>query len=348
MSWKSFVREVERSNRAAVRRHQAAVRANQRYEREVARQQKEIDRRRAELARLDALARGRLEVEQFESYLATLVSVHTQPHARWDWQASATCAPPPRPERAAAREQAAVAARQSFTPGFFDRMFGRVPKLEAALDAATLTARQADEQEFQDAHTQWLQDYAVWEWERSVGQAVIAGNAEAYPVALEYAGAFREIEDYGSRVTVTARESGAVVLTIQICDPEIVPKELLSLTATGKQTSKAMPKGRYWDLYQDHVCSCAIRVASEVFATLPVARVIVNVGVEGINSATGHREVSTVLGVHLLRSTLAALDLRRIDPSDSMQNFSHRMKFSATKGFSPVEPITLQDHFITS
>jgi hypothetical protein len=89
-------------------------------------------------------------------------------------------------------------------------------------------------------------------------------------------------------------------------------------------------------------------VASEIFAALPVSRVIVNTGTRQISSTTGHPELVTLLAVHFTRHQLAMLNLDRIDPSDSMNNFPNRMKFAKTTGFKSVDPITLADQFVTT
>ena len=46
-----------------------------------------------------------------------------------------------------------------------------------------------------------------------------------------------------------------------------------------------------------------------------------------------------VLSVALYPETLAKINFESIDPSDSMKNFVHNMKFSKTNGFSPVDKV---------
>jgi len=81
---------------------------------------------------------------------------------------------------------------------------------------------------------------------------------------------------------------------------------------------------------------------------LPVSRAIVNVGKVATNTSTGHPELCTILGVHFARSTFAKLKLDSVDPSDSMKNFPHRMKFKKTSGFESVEPITSDEQWVTT
>ena len=106
-----------------------------------------------------------------------------------------------------------------------------------------------------------------------------------------------------------------------------------------KLSVKKMPKTKYFGLYQDYVCGCAIRVAREVFALLPTDMVIVNVIGEILNTKTGYLEEVPILSVSIPKETLLKLNLEMLDPSDAMDNFVHNMKFMKTKGFNPVERI---------
>lgn len=348
MSWRSFARDLDRAHRRSVRYQQASQRAHVRQERDAARRQRELDKLMKERQKAEAAETAKLEVAEFENYLELLVSVHKQAGLAWDWQSSATALPPTAPTRSDEAERTARAARAAFVPGFFDRLFRQVDAKVAKLEGAIAAAQALDESVFVDATNKWRESHGAWEHERKVGQRVLARDGRTYAAALTYAGAFDEVSAYGASVTVTASTADAVVVHVEITDDEIVPTEVVKLTASGKLSSKAMPKGQYWDLYQDHVCSCAIRVASEVFAALPVDRVIVNTGSRQVSSATGHPELVTHLAVHFTRAELEKLNLDRIDPSDSMRNFSHHMQFAKTSGFKPVDPITLDDQFVTT
>jgi hypothetical protein len=61
--------------------------------------------------------------------------------------------------------------------------------------------------------------------------------------------------------------------------------------------------------------------------------VIVNAVSDLLKTQTGHMEEKTILSVAIPRDTLGRLNFERVDPSDSLNNFVHRMKFLKTKGF---------------
>ena len=100
-----------------------------------------------------------------------------------------------------------------------------------------------------------------------------------------------------------------------------------------------MPKGAFYELYQDYICSCVIRVARESFALLPVQVALVHAIGNVLNTETGSVEEQPILSVSIPRKTLDDLNLETIDPSDSMRNFVHNMDFRKTSGFRVVQKI---------
>jgi hypothetical protein len=124
---------------------------------------------------------------------------------------------------------------------------------------------------------------------------------------------------------------------------DVIPSDIKTLIKTGKVSTKKMPKSQFYELYQDYICSCALRVSREIFAVLPTAMVIVNANGELLNSKTGHMEECTLLSVAIPRETIEKLNIDAIDPSDSLSNFVHNMSFKKTSGFGAVEKLTPAD-----
>ena len=123
---------------------------------------------------------------------------------------------------------------------------------------------------------------------------------------------------------------------------EAIPNYELKQTSTGKLSRKDMSKSKFNELYQDHICSSVIRIAREVFAYVPVEYARINAVSNLLNSATGHMEEQPILSVIIHPETINELNLDTIDPSDSMKNFVHNMKFNKTSGFSVVEKVELK------
>lgn len=124
---------------------------------------------------------------------------------------------------------------------------------------------------------------------------------------------------------------------------KVIPKETKSLLKSGKLSVKKMPIGRFYEIYQDYICSCIFRIVNELFALLPIEVVIVTAFDEILNTSTGHLEAQPILSVTAPRKTIKSFNMDRIDPSDAMSNFVHNMNFKKTKGFSMVKQLKSSD-----
>lgn len=309
--------------------------------RSMLREQKAQDRHREQLEAAN-------EVAQYERYVDLLLSLHKECSEPWNWPALAVARQPVAALRSNANELAVQSVLDAYTPGFSERLFGGAKRRRAELEASVARARQRDDSDYGAVIEQYQRDHAFWTSCRAVGERIVAGDVCAYGDALLIAGAFQELLAFGTRVEIVGVWPDAMAFACEITDDELIPSEEVSLTSKGKLSTRSMAKGRYWALYQDHVCSAAIRVGREALAVLPVRRVVVNIGPIRTNPATGHREPVTYLAALFTHENLGRINLHQIDPSDSMANFPHRMRFKKTSGFEPIERMTLDENWVTT
>jgi hypothetical protein len=182
-----------------------------------------------------------------------------------------------------------------------------------------------------------------WAWWTRVAQGIREGDVDAYDAILDHASPLRRIEAIGTVTEAAARSPWLGEVRLRGHVPEVVPAEALSLTKTGKLSTRKLAAGRALALYQDHLCSAAFRVARELFAALPFEVALVHVRSATLDTATGHDAEQTVLSVAVSREELGKLDLARIDPSDALARFPHAMDFSPRTGLAPVEEIRIED-----
>lgn len=334
---------------ADARRHRKAVERTRRaQEREALRSFREQQRAMKAYEKAAEAERATREAAAFEAYLKLLVSVHKDCGEHWDWQALGNAADPPTPIRVSPNEAAARRALQSYSPSFLEEIFGRAKRRRAELVDRVEHARASDEHEHRERLEEHRAEVRLTAIRRRMAVAVLARDTEAYRAAIEHVSPFEELDSYDTTVIVSDAQPDTLVLRCEIKDQEVVPTEEVKLTASGNLSKKPMATGRYWALFQDYVCSCAIRVARETFAVLPVQRVVANVCTLGVDTSTGHQGVSTLLSVIFERSQLAVLNFTAIDPSDAMKNFPHRMNFKKTSGLQPVEPISADEGWVTT
>lgn len=163
---------------------------------------------------------------------------------------------------------------------------------------------------------------------------------EDYCDVIQEANPFEDLLEYGSGFEFGTDNPKLMEIEFQVRSDTVVPKNSRALTKTGKLTEKPLTKTAYYDITQDYVCSCAIRLAREIFALLPVETVIVHADDQVLNTATGKDEILTILSVKFQRKGFDHINFDRIDPSDFLETFEHRMKFKKTAGFEPVKRLS--------
>jgi hypothetical protein len=298
------------------------IRAVKKAEREAQKRAREIARQIKDQFKLDAQAKAALEVQEFESRLEVLLSMHKQEATEVDWRALAVRLAAVEPPRFRANEMTA------FTSG--------------ASEAAILNGRGQDSAAYENALAAVQAENAESERIRSLAQRILAHDLSGYTQALSEVGSFSEISDLGSSLHFTVHENGVVECVADVVGAGAIPSEVKALTSSGRLSKKAMPRGRFHEIYQDYVCGCLLRITREVFGILPVRKVIVTAATEVFDSTTGVTRKHPVVSVAFDRVRFSSLQFETLDPSDAVQEFHYRGEFKKTKKaetFLPIEPL---------
>lgn len=328
MGWKGTVRSLQASARRA--------------ERNAHRRQRELEKRQKEFAKMEALEQAAYEVEVYENHIDILLSMHKECAEPVKWKKILSKPEPKPPVKSGALEQAAMHASETYRPNFWAKLFKLESRQRAALIAKIATAATQDERLFQAQFEEWKAQHSDWSEERDIALRILDGDRQAKLDAIEAFESFEEISHLGSSIQMIVHEGGVLEAKLAIHGSHVIPTEIKSLLKSGKLSTKAMPAGRFNELHQDYVCSCALRVGRELLAILPDDLVIVTAMDNVLNSSTGHMEDQPILSVAFSRATVEGLNLEAIDPSDAMKNFVHNMSFKKGAGFSAVTSLDAQ------
>lgn len=190
------------------------------------------------------------------------------------------------------------------------------------------------------------QELAEWQKMRSLAKRVLAGDETAYGEALRELSAFGELSTLGSSIAFRVENSRLIECELLVNGRSAIPAEIKSLTTSGKLSVKSMPKTRFHEIYQDYVCSCVLRAARESLALLPVDSVIVTALVPTMQPSTGTNVDMPILSAVIPGRSLDRLDFARLDPSDSIENFTHRGDVTASRKsgeFTAIAPFKPKD-----
>jgi hypothetical protein len=317
MGWKGAVRSIN----AEMKRQ---VRENERQHRQ---HLKEVKREEAFAV-----------VEEQQVFLEQIVSLHQYCRANFDWKAIENEEEPKEPKNTQPLTQAAEAKLNNFKPNIIDNVFKTAEWRKKRLIKKAHDAKYQDQQDY----TRSLADYEcrkkTWEKNQDLAKRLKTDDKAVLEALQEHLG----IEDLpiGQDVQFEIFDNMQVDINLKVMPMEkVIPEEEYSLRQSGTLSIKKMPKGKALELYQDHICSALIRIARETLGVVPLEMVRANALMNAVNTQTGHLEEQVILSALIPRDALDKLNLSYIDPSDSLVNFIHTMKFKKTKGFEAVEKI---------
>ena len=326
--------------RGVLRSYNAAVR---RSEREDKRRAREAAKRFKEQQKMQELEDAQSAVEEWEEYVEVLQTIHKTSNDPVDWHELLNTPKPEAPIYSNVHTAEIQYRIDNFKPSLldklvFDRFFSSVEKKKKNLEQLLTGAIQKDEMRHAENVEKHKRECEELDYLKSMAKGVIAKEAEHHKNAIEYFDPLSDISCLGSQIEMQF-ENELVDVSIQVHSDELIPDYTLSQTSTGKLSKKKMTKSAFNELYQDHVCSAVLRVGRELFNYLLVPCVRVNAVAEMLNTQTGYMEKQPILSVIVTRETLDKMNLDAIDPSDSMSNFIHAMKFKKTEGFQPVAKV---------
>lgn len=290
--------------------------------------QRELAKIQKEKEKLQEMEQNRLEVDLFENKLEMIHSIHKECSDSIDWFSQSHVPPPFAAGSKGPNEIAATEMLEKYKPSFFDKLLKRHETKIEQLKAKVEEAKLEDEEL-----------YAEWESSVQLAKRIIDQDTDAFLEAIDVYYPLDDLNEFGSGFEFFIEDPNSLEVEFDVHTEDVVPEYMKSLTKTGKVSTKAMTKTRYYDIQQDYVCSCVIRIAREMFALLPIDVISIHCLDEQLNSATGHKEKVVILSVKIDRDTLDTLNFDAIDCSDAMTNFEHNMEFCKTKGFLAVDRI---------
>jgi len=288
----------------------------------------ELRRLEREQSKLEAFELAKFEVELFENKLEMLRSIHKESDEIIDWRAISMTTPPFNIGEKGQFEIQAEQSLHSYKPNLFQKWFKYDQKIIKDLNNKLIEAREIDKENFRS-----------WEFMVKIANKILSGDLDTYLQVIEEMSPLDDLSDFGSGFEIILRDTRALEVEFDVHAENVIPNVVKTLTKTGKVSTKDMSKTQFYELYQDYVCSCILRISRDMFAILPVDNVYIHAYDELLNTATGYKERVVVLSVNIDKQSLMKLNFEAIDCSDSMSNFQHHMSFQKTIGFKAVSKI---------
>jgi hypothetical protein len=123
---------------------------------------------------------------------------------------------------------------------------------------------------------------------------------------------------------------GSVSIFMELPELDVVPEEKMSLTKTGKLSSRKMAQKDRFKLYSDICTGLTMRLIHEAFRVIHSVNTVEICGLtEQVNPANGHPENITSLHIKISKQDFEQLDLDSLDPTSAFTNLNG--KFACSK-----------------
>ncbi|MBF5039513.1 hypothetical protein INP77_08425 [Methylophilus sp. 13] len=327
MGWKGTVRSINAAYRAA--------------ERDSKRRHRELQRQEKEYAKMQLLDQAVYDVDAYENHLERFLSIHKESISPINWIGIKNQSEPKKPPLSSEHEDAAKQKEAAYKPSWIDRLFGLEKRKRTKLASEIKQAIEQDVSANNQAELEWMNAHAEWAADIALAEGILKDDAQAKLDAIRQIDPFSELTELGSELKFSIDETGLLECELMAHGKSVIPDEIKSLLSSGKLSVKKMPITKFYELYQDYVCGCALRIANELFSILQEDKVVITVIDTLLNTSNGHLEEKPILSVLIPRVTMSKLNMVTVDPSDSMSNFIHNMSFNKKTGFSAVSKVNL-------
>jgi hypothetical protein len=278
-------------------------------------------------------------LDQYESIIASLTSLHARRSTIPDWEKIAQTPSPSEPKLCHEYEESAYQMYNGYKPNFIDKLLDRVEKRRVALFDKIALGKTHDEDMFNKAMESYEKAHKEWNSKVSLATGILNGDRKSHAAALSDFRPFNEGEFWGEQLIGNLIDSSLLEINLDAHPFEIIPAQKVSIAKTGRVSVKDLRKSELNELYKIHICSCIIRLGLDYFGLLPVDKIQITIHSKLINYATGIASKEPIVSVLLERTIFKELNFDLIDPTACITNFQHNINFKKTVGFMPVEPL---------
>lgn len=267
-------------------------------------------------------------IDEYNKLIKSLRSIHIECSASVNWKALRDSSEPFDRRSPGPFEMMAQEELETSKPNLLERIFPAIyeRKINRLFDAVT-EAREKD-----------LQDYESWSNSKELAKKIAEGDIESYMQAIAEMNPFDVVAEFCDSFNIKIVSPEVIEIEFHAKTTEVVPNRVLSLTETGRFSSKQMTKSMYHSIVQDYVCGCTLRIARETFAFLPVRQVVIH-AVDTVVDRCGCSCDAIVLSVVIQRDEVDNIDFEGIDATNAMERFKCNMMFRKTQGLKAVPKV---------
>lgn len=260
-------------------------------------------------------------ITDWKNYVLTLKTIHLKSTPAIDWTKIKNIKNPDEPKREYKNEDFAKNKLENFKPTFLDKLFGLIPKKINILKELLEQEKIKDKNENDANYIKYLDSFKDWEKFQEISIGVEKNQIEFYEKALEYFNPFSKIGEIGNQININL-ENEFIDVNLSVNSLDVIPDYELKQISTGKLSKANMSKTKFNELYQQHVCSCILRVGREIFAHLPYKYSRINATTKIVNCQNGNIEEKMILSIMFSAEIMQNINFGLSEPLDIIKNFT--------------------------
>lgn len=265
--------------------------------RQIERQSKEIAKHCQQKLKQQVAVHDNAAINTYSEYIDMLLSVHEECSEPLDWDSFTTEHKPKEPVFWPLWENEARFDLKRFEPSFLDIITGQARWKIRRLRKKLEEARAEDLEVHLFNQKNYKKNKDDWELIQSLRDGIKNANPSAYETAIDFFDPYAKITHLGSSLIYDIH-SDHLRINVYIDSTAIIPDYILTGTVNGDMISTKLSPERFNKIYIDYICSCALLLARETFALLPVQHVYVNVMQRPLNALVNNdTENNAILSV---------------------------------------------------
>lgn len=261
--------------------------------------------------------------------LKILTGSHRIKLKRVDWQSIANEPIPGDAVNYTTNEKEALQSLEEYRPSLWALLSGGAKRRRSELEALVTDARTKDRIS-QKRVQQLVEDRRR---KLNLARDVLSFKPESFAVAFSQ---WAELKDVGVEKVHIKKTDMQTIVLIDAMELDDMPSFNFHVDNNGELVRYDVKSEEKIKIYREHICSSAIRVASEALCALPVSQIEVIVQADLLNRATGYTETEVILQMSVSLAALVAVNLEMADPVPLAIHLGAQFDWDAQEGFQPL------------
>ena len=272
------------------------------------------------------------EVKVFNGYIWYFFELHKTKKGRIDWDKICLERPPQKNLYEDSDLKNFIEKVRNKKYSLFQRVL-LIDKIDNVFDAYHIKSKS---KRLNSINAKIQRDYQSWSSRQQLAKAALSKTKKGLLDVLENLQPFSNTSNLCKSILFGFVEDTMPTVKVKVFNDDIVVPVYKAYTPTGRISTKQFSQKQIRDFYKEYVFSATLRIACDIFNTIPISVLHVSVVVDGHNSVTGISEEQKILDVRFTENLLSC-QLENVDTELALMSFTHKYEYSKSGNFIPFD-----------